>query len=77
MKTKTHIIPAKADFNGICRIARDNTRSGDFSLITDGSTVSLSEQAAFESPKQSISMSRTKFNRLLRWYLKPSLILRK
>lgn len=76
MKKKTHVSPSKASFNEICSIARDSTNVGDFSLICDSCSVTITEQKSGEAPKQSVSMKRATFNRLLLWYLKPSRIIR-
>jgi len=74
--TKTAVAPCVATSNEICRLARDNTNSGNFSLSTDGYRVYVGDQAMGEAPKQGIEMPRKTFNRLLRWYLKPSKFVR-
>ena len=62
------ISPKRASFNQICDMPRDHTDFGDWCLMTDGSTVWISEQENGKPQKQSIEIPRSVFNRLLRWY---------
>lgn len=64
------VAPMKATNSQICRMRSDHTDFGDFSLMTDGFTVWLSEQANGEMSRQKFEISKGRFNRLLRWYLR-------
>lgn len=52
------------------RLRRDHKDVGDFWILTDGYRVTISEQKWGEKPKQSVTVSRDQFNRLIDWYLK-------
>ena len=64
------VAPMNATNAQICWMGRDHTEFGDFSLMTNGYTVWISEQPIGAQRKQHIEMSKGQFNRLLRWYLK-------
>jgi hypothetical protein len=69
-RTSKAVSPMKATNAQICQMRRDHTDFGDFSLMTDGYTVWVSQQAVGEDRKQHIAMPKGTFNRLLRWYLR-------
>jgi len=60
--------PSNCTFNELCKMRRDHTDFGDFSLMTDSGVVWLSEQAWGKERKQHIQIPRGVFNRLLLWY---------
>lgn len=62
------VSPKKATWVQICKMRRDHTEVGDFSLMTDGFTVWLSEQKFGENRTQHIEIPKKIFNRLLVWY---------
>ncbi len=64
--------PATCTHEQLYRIRRDHTEVGDFCLMTDAGTVWLSEQKMGEAQKQAVQIPRAVFNRLLRWYQRPS-----
>lgn len=55
-------------FDQICKLERDNTEAGDYSILVDEARVYLSEQALGEAPTQSIEIPREVFNALVDWY---------
>ena len=65
---KAKVAPAKCTFDELCRMRRDHTDSGDFSLMVEPRVVWLSEQKMGEHQKQHIQIPRHVFNRLLVWY---------
>jgi hypothetical protein len=48
---------------------RDWLGHGDFTILTDGVRVWLSEQPSGEMPKQKIEIPRPVFDKLVRWYV--------
>lgn len=62
MPTKK-ISPMKATFAQICRMKTNHHSTGDFTLMTDGYSVWLSEQGMGEEPEQRFEMTRLQFNR--------------
>src|SRR4051794_19742065 len=65
---KRKFVPANASANRIYLLSHDNVNVGDFSIMTDGFTVWLSEQAWGEMPKQKVAIPRYVFNKLIDWY---------
>lgn len=53
-----------------CELRRDSFDAGDFWILTDGFNVSIHEQKLGEHSKQTISVPRAEFNRLIRWYMR-------
>lgn len=71
-KRQKQITPANCSEAQLLKMHRDHTVLGDFTLMTDSYHLWISEQKIGESPKQHIEMTRAQFNRLLRWYLRPT-----
>lgn len=74
---KTGASPQNATEKELCRITRDNSSIGNFTLMTDSHEVWISEQAAGSPPTQEITMRRETFNRLIEWYQKEQEFVRK
>lgn len=70
-KNVPQYVPATCTFKQLVTIRRDNLSVGDFSILTDAKTVWLTEQAMGERPKQTFAIPRVRFNKLIRWYLRP------
>jgi hypothetical protein len=51
-------------------MTHDNVEVGDFSIMTDATTVWLSEQTVGEAPTQKFEIDRSTFNKLILWYTK-------
>lgn len=68
---KPTISPKKANRGQMWRMRRAHTEVGDFSLMTNGEAVWLSEQKIGEERTQHIKLPKGIFNRLLVWYEKP------
>ena len=58
-------------FNQLCSLRRDNWSWGDWWIMSDGGTVSITQQKVGESPSQEISVPMSAFNRLIDWYNRP------
>ncbi len=56
----------------IHKLTRDNRNAGDFWMLCDGREVTIAEQPLGEQPKQTLSIPRKFFNRLLRGYTRVS-----
>lgn len=54
----------------VCSLNRDNTTTGDFWILSDGITVTITHQVLGESPKASVSVPCAEFNKLVRWYMR-------
>lgn len=63
--------PATCTFDQLLKIGRDNISIGDYAILTDARTVWLCQQAMGEKPTQTFGIPRARFNKLIRWYLKP------
>lgn len=61
----------KASFEDICGMNGDSVNRKDFTLMTDGITLWISEQKLGEEPTQRLTISRSVFNSLVREYQKP------
>jgi hypothetical protein len=59
---------ARANYDQLIRLPRDNWTAGDYWLMTDTATVTITAQKFGESPSAQVTMSRAEFNRLLRGY---------
>jgi hypothetical protein len=55
-------------FDDVCEQEFDHVESGNFCILTDGSTVWLSEQACFSLVVQQIEFPKTIFDELVRKY---------
>ena len=55
----------------VVKLQRDNFQYKDFSILSDGYTVWLHEQAVGEAPKQSIGIPKNVFDALICRYVKP------
>ncbi len=53
-----------------CRLRRISFDCDDAWILTDGYTVSISQQKVGAPPTQSISLPRAQFNRLIQWYMR-------
>lgn len=71
-KRRKQITPANCTEAQLCKMHRDHTVIGDFALMTDSYHLWITEQKMGENPRQQIEMTRAQFNRLLRWYLRPT-----
>lgn len=76
-KTKPAFSPATCTESQLCRIKRDNFDVGNFTIMTDAHKVWLSEQPMGGTVVQQIGMTRSTFNKLVRWYLRPQKAIRK
>ena len=56
--------------NKILKLKRDWKEFKDFTILTDGYRVWLSEQKIGEHPKQEIGIPKHFFDKLIKWYLK-------
>ena len=74
---KPSFSPATATFNQLCRISRDNKEVKDFSILTDGVNVHLTEQRVGSRPMQMFTLPRSYFNKLIKWYLAAQVAVRK
>lgn len=75
MKTELkEIAPFDCSEAQLCQIASDNFSVGDFSILTDGYHVWLSEHHPGEQQKQHIEIPPKVFRKLVNWYLKPQVI---
>ena len=59
-------------FEQVCTLRSDNADAGDFWIITDGPTVSLNAQKLGHPASASITIPKEEFNRLIRWYHRPT-----
>lgn len=66
-----------ASFAMLCKMRRDNYSTRDHWLLTDGSEVTLCKQRNGEPAEASISMPRSEFNRLVRFYITEQPVKRK
>ncbi len=73
MKT---IAPADCTEEDLYRIKRDNLEVKDFSILTDGFHVWISEQKMGEEQKQNIEIPPKIFKKLAQWYLEPQPMIR-
>jgi hypothetical protein len=71
MKT---IAPADCSFDELCSIERDHFRVGDFSILTDGYCVWISERKPEGEQKQHIKLPPKVFRELAGWYFEPQQI---
>jgi hypothetical protein len=55
----------------VCKLPRDNFEVADWNIMTDGTTVWISEQKLGRPPTQSLHVPKKIFNRLLAAYEKP------
>lgn len=55
---------------GAMQLRRSHRSFGGHWILTDGFTVSISQQKTGEPAKQHIKISRARFNQLIDWYLK-------
>jgi hypothetical protein len=60
----------ESDYNSVCTLQRDNYTYGEHWILSDGYNVTVTTQARFEAPKQSITMPRREFNKLIKFYTK-------
>jgi len=63
--------------NEVCSLRRDNFDLPTCWILTDGVNVTISEQKNGEEAKQSLTLPRTQFNALVRWYLRDQKKVRK
>lgn len=61
----------KASFDEICEMPCDSVDCKDFTLMTNGTTVWITEQKSGEQLTQRLTISRSVFNALVREYQKP------
>lgn len=76
-KKRTSASAMNATWRQICRLKRDHLDVGDFCLMTDTHNVWISEQPMGEPRKHSVAMTRTQFNKLIRWYTREHKFIRK
>jgi len=74
---KTKFKPSTATNAQICRISRDNFTIGDCTIMTDGFNTLIRLQKMGEMPTQEIDLPRPIFNRLIAWYQKEQVAVRK
>jgi len=55
----------------ICALGRDNLTIGDFWILADGYRVTIAKQKPEEAATQSVTVPRSEFNRMVRWYVRP------
>jgi hypothetical protein len=55
----------------VCRLERDNFSHGNFTIMSDGHTVWLTQQAMGQSPTKYFDMPKWKFDFLIRKYQAP------
>jgi len=53
----------------ICKLKRDNVSTAGFWLLIDGPNVTLAKQKVGESAEQMLSIPRSQFDKLARWYV--------
>jgi hypothetical protein len=51
-------------------LRRDNFEFGDCWILTDGARVTMAEQKMGESPRQTITLPRETFNKLIDFYMR-------
>jgi hypothetical protein len=61
--------PMLASRTDIWSMSHDNVEVGDFSIMSDGLTVYLSEQRTGHPSQQEFQIDRPTFNKLIRWYV--------
>lgn len=64
----TNLSPMYATWTEICAMPFDNVQVGDFSIMTDGVTVWLSEHHPGSEQAQCFALRREVFNKLILWY---------
>lgn len=67
-----YLSPAQArTHDDQCKLNRDNINGRRGWILLDGASVSIAEQTVGESAKAIVSLSRSDFEKLVRWYFKP------
>lgn len=61
----------------ICSLRTDNYATKDFTIMICEDNIYLSEQRSGEQRKQKIIIKRTDFNKLIRWYQKPQVTIKR
>ena len=54
----------------VCALRRDNFSTSKYWILTDGFNVTITEQKNGREATQSITVPRSQFNVLVRWYMK-------
>ena len=57
-------------FEQVCSLNRDNTESGDFWLMAGPDEITITKQRMGEAVEQSITVDRSDFLKLVRWYMR-------
>lgn len=71
---KRKVSASKATYPQLLRLGRDNLSVGNYWIITDADTVSVTEQEPGKIAVSTVTVPRDTFNRLIRWYLRPQVI---
>lgn len=67
-----YVSPAQArTHDDQCKLNRDNINARHGWILLDGPRVSIAQQTTGEAAKAIISLTRTDFEKLARWYFKP------
>ena len=65
-----HSMMTAKTLEDVCSLKRDNFSRGDFTILSDGQSVFLSEQKLGEWASQDFTIPRTVFNYLLKHYMR-------
>ena len=72
---RRRIAPANCGFDELSRISRDHFDVGDWSIMTDSSVVWLTKQKLGERPSLEMEIPAKTFGRLIKWYLRPQVMI--
>ena len=63
--------PMKAkSLQDFCKLNRQNFDSGDFWILSNQYTIFVHEQKSGKPSKQNISIPKSRFDKLIKWYLR-------
>lgn len=58
----------------VCTLNRDNFSRPDYWIITDTDEVTICKQRDGESQEESVTIPKSEFDKLIRWYTRPQKI---
>lgn len=71
MKKPTKLSPAKCRSHlDVCRLARDNYDTESGWILADHAEVTIAIQTSGEEPKESVTVPKAEFAKMVRWWLR-------